>query len=685
MMKKHAHWQHKRMAALCLPTLYIASSAIRMLLSLHFSYNPTIMPDEALYTNLARSLHVYGTLTMRSQPIAYESLLYPLLLSPLYSLPASVNLHRAIQLLNALLINTSVFPSHALALRITGSRRAALSIASMTALLPGLALSQIIMAESIVYPLLMTTVFYMHKALTDERERSAICCAICGYLLYIAKPGMVAVPLAFCISLLFCYLRHGNKRALLQLLSALIMLALLHIGYRALLVHVFSLDTRLATLYETQTPIFSISQLLTSANGLLLYAFFFPLSCCILPLCIPIAHVKHLPNADRMLLFSLLLSIACITAGICYVVYPSEYAGTPFSARIHLRYLEGFVPALLALFLSPSLQKRRLNTSLFGMMCYFIAACTVFTPYAMLGGKSHPVDALSLAVMVLDTPVTEPKTLVSLLLLVGIPLCMALLFRHGFSQRMRRCILCLLALCMVGNNAAGYAMMQHNMEPLWANDAMQVHALAKGSPVLAVHEDGGTFYNPAMALDMHARTPMMSVDLHDLMQHTATGGAYSAFLPRTYWAERAAQRTPETGFLVLDAKLLNQIRLVDGIMPLYTNAQCYALIPISEGMQWVHSALSGLQNGWVQQGSQLAVFDSEICSQDSVRVWLKARAESSNAILCVAHGTFVEQFTVGSSFEWIEMEIPIDAAAEAFVLSLVAVEGNVCVDTYLVM
>ncbi|NLC32405.1 MAG: hypothetical protein GX781_03815, partial [Clostridiales bacterium] len=126
---------HKR-SSIYLTLLYLAAVLARFLIALSWSDNPWIMPDEAWYTNLARSLFTTGQVLFRTQPIKYDALLYPLLLSHLYGLGGAVDTFRTIQLLNAFLINAWVFPMWYLARSVTGSHKSAWVVAIICLLLP---------------------------------------------------------------------------------------------------------------------------------------------------------------------------------------------------------------------------------------------------------------------------------------------------------------------------------------------------------------------------------------------------------------------------------------------------------------------------------------------------------------------------------------------------------------------
>ena len=108
---------------LLISCLYLLSVALRFALALLFRHGPTISIDESLYINIAKSLAAGEGITYRSQPIPYMYLLYPLLLVPLYLLPFPVNFYRLIQLYNAFLICTSIFPVFLFAKDFTGSNK----------------------------------------------------------------------------------------------------------------------------------------------------------------------------------------------------------------------------------------------------------------------------------------------------------------------------------------------------------------------------------------------------------------------------------------------------------------------------------------------------------------------------------------------------------------------------------
>lgn len=664
--------------------LYVGFSSLRIALSFCFSQNPSIMPDEALYLNLARSLWSASEVSLRGQPVTFDSLLYPLVLSPLLALPKEINLFRAIQIANALLINTAIFPAFALARRVCRSERAAFAVAAFTPLMPGFAMTEIIMAENITSPLLLLALYQCYRALADRKERDAALAGVCCFLLFCAKSGMIAVFAALCALLFIRGIKNRDAATLVQAVSALIAFLSMFLCWRLITTRVFGMDYQQKSIYALQTQPFSIAHLLQSMNGLPLYLLFCPLSCAIFPVLVPLSHRKKLTETNRLFAEMVLLSMLLIIVGICYIIYMDEYTGDPFAARVHLRYLEGFTPVSIALALSPALKNSRMNGAMFAGLSFLLVGIMVFTTGAVLSGNAYPVDALSLAVMTETVPWTDLRKVSQLFFPLAILCGGYFLCRYGWTRRMRAILFGALATLMVINNACGYDQLRHNTDARWAQDAMQAHAEIGEGTMLSIAQDEDFFWNAQTTLDMHARKAFMTVCLDDIARNTPAGGAYAPFQPQAYWVTRAANRTPDATALVMDASLLSQIVLADPASVSYTAHGCYAIIPIRPGKAWVHSAFSGLNEGWVQEGSGLSVFDSALCGKDELHIWLRARAGEGTAMLTATHGGVRREFGLGDTLEWVEMTIPVVDAGEVFRMGLSASLGNVFVETYLV-
>ncbi|NCB23853.1 MAG: hypothetical protein EOM56_13695 [Deltaproteobacteria bacterium] len=74
--------------------MYALFGVLRALIALYTTATPVVQPDEALYLHLSHSIIRKGELLFRGQPIQYEYILYPLLLSPLQYLNTHLLIRR---------------------------------------------------------------------------------------------------------------------------------------------------------------------------------------------------------------------------------------------------------------------------------------------------------------------------------------------------------------------------------------------------------------------------------------------------------------------------------------------------------------------------------------------------------------------------------------------------------------
>ena len=158
----------KASAGTILVFLWAASVLIRFLFAFIYRQGPTIIIDESLYTNIARSLAAGEGIAYRSQPIPYLYIFYPLLLTPIYMLPIDMDIYRVIQLWNAILMSTSVFPVYLLAKDLTRDEKKALICGAGTLLMPDLCMAGYLMSECVVWPLSLWMVWTAWKLFSQE-------------------------------------------------------------------------------------------------------------------------------------------------------------------------------------------------------------------------------------------------------------------------------------------------------------------------------------------------------------------------------------------------------------------------------------------------------------------------------------------------------------------------------------
>lgn len=146
-----------------LTALVVCSVAFRYLLARRI-VAPWIMVDELIYSEMAKSFAATGHFLVRGQAFGVPGL-YPLLISPAYSLFASVpDAYRAAKGIDSVLMSLAALPAYLLARRVAG-RGLALLAALLTVAVPSMLYTGTLMTENAFYPLLLACVLALVAAL----------------------------------------------------------------------------------------------------------------------------------------------------------------------------------------------------------------------------------------------------------------------------------------------------------------------------------------------------------------------------------------------------------------------------------------------------------------------------------------------------------------------------------------
>jgi Dolichyl-phosphate-mannose-protein mannosyltransferase len=139
-----------------LAAIVAGSAAVRAVLSRDI-VAPFILVDELIWSELARGIADAGEPLIRGEPESSYSLVYPLVLSPVYalvdSLPAAYD---AVKMLNAITFSLAAVPAYFLARRVVGEHLALLA-ALLAVAVPSAAYTGTVMTENVFYPLFLLT------------------------------------------------------------------------------------------------------------------------------------------------------------------------------------------------------------------------------------------------------------------------------------------------------------------------------------------------------------------------------------------------------------------------------------------------------------------------------------------------------------------------------------------------
>ena len=683
-----AGWTAKLPAGRVLICLYMLFCAVRVLSAMMTTTTPVVMPDSALYMQLSRSILEKGRLLFKGQPIRYEYTLYPLLLSPLHLLPEGVSFFRAAQVLNVLLMHLSIFPVYALARSMTKSSARSLLAVLLTLLMPDFQLTRHIMAESVAFPLVLTACYVYFQAAGAKQPRffAAFLCGGLGVLLYALKPGYIALPVCFFLLMLQRALKDHDKRKLRFTLTGIFALCILLLLYMLLLRFGLQMSLVQSTLYGSQTHPLTLGHILQTLEGLAFYGAYLPLAFCFFPLLLPAAHAKTLDDGGRQLLYMVLLSIGVIAAGTVYVIYGDErmQSGAVNAARVHVRYVAAFLPVLLACLLSPALEGKKLNAKSMACMALPLLLFLCFSGWTLESGKSYPADALLLTALAVDQPAFPMRAVWAVTAFACLICICTSIARHGFLRGQRRAVCVFLAASFLLNGGLSFCLYRHHPGSVYPQDARQAVQMTGTENVLGVVRDGGFLWPEAGELDVASRCTLPVVELDDLIGNARADGSLAAFTPKAYWQENAQNPVQAPEKLILTDELLSSLVLADAVCndTVATANGGYRVVSVWPGQPVLHSALSGLNEGWVQGGSRFTLFDTALRGKGSITLWLQARAGVGTADLTLSSGGMTQTFTLTDSLQWVSASFAAGDPAQAITVELSASGGNIFVETY---
>ncbi len=356
--------------------LFVASSIVRTALA-DFPKSVDVMPDELRYLDLARSLFLDGTLTIRGDASSFQKILYPLSLLPAMVFPDPQMQVRVIALLSSVYASSAVFPAYVLAKRIVPGRLPVVLCLFLAVLLPDVCYSMTFMSESLYLPLSLWLMALLWDALVRPGRRGLASClaggALC-YAAYLCKEIALAYVIAASLMLAGRTARAavgvlrergarreerdrenpstpgssqvrlsggGVQRAFAAFGDPLCRLALFLIGFLLpFLVMKLTLFSGLANSYSQSSPdiLRSLYVDLFALYALGQNAVYFLLGFAFFPLALPFVSFRHFSRRDRTFLLLVLLTFAVSFLTVVFTISMREDAGH-VALRQHLRYV----------------------------------------------------------------------------------------------------------------------------------------------------------------------------------------------------------------------------------------------------------------------------------------------------------------------------------------------------------
>ncbi len=186
---------------------------------------PAVLGDELVYSGLAKGWALHGQPVLRGTVEVGYSTLYPLFLAPAFGLAADgAGALAAARVLNAIAMASTAVPAYLLARRAV-TREWALGVALLSVAVPWTAYSQLILTESLFYPVFVAYAAVL--AWTLERptwRRQSAMLALLVVLVGIRTQALAVVVGAVGAIVLYGAVGQGAARALRRFLPTLMVL-----------------------------------------------------------------------------------------------------------------------------------------------------------------------------------------------------------------------------------------------------------------------------------------------------------------------------------------------------------------------------------------------------------------------------------------------------------------------------
>ena len=700
--------------------MYAVFCVFRYLMALSTSRYPIVMIDEILYYSMARSMGAHGRISFMGQPANYNSVLFSILLSPVYWLPEGTDFYRIIQLICVLLFNLALFPIYALARRVCGDARKALVLSFISMLAPDFILEQLIMSECILYPIFFLSMYLFYVYLQDKNIIHMVWFGLLAGAVFCTKPGIIAYSAVAVVFLLVAGLARKDRRMCLATLAAAGTMAAFALVFYLFVSLVFNHHpNQYFGLYQSQL---SLKDKALSPSFLFTSAWTYP--CCFILACAggifitPIMRMKDMGGRDRMTLLVMLASVFVLLMGTAWTVNRVEN-----DLAIHLRYTAEFIPLFLIMTFardasdeekreraerkalrrakkhpSPPApetavgmetssddaaqalpqaaplpaaeaenppEKPRPSLSLYLLFPLYMLIVVAF--FDVLGSIQESDNVVfELSVSWLNTKVWGTNFLMAFLA-VAVILFTAVLIVGRFRTKFRQWASAAAALCVFITGEFTYGTLRSYIQPIMEESTNGISSVLDGDPYLYVYSTW-VYYNTELDIRSRDETTMCYVnDLYNNMMHQ--GGYYVPFVPNTQRGAIPANKTPDTDLIVMDTNSFHQIQLSDTASVIASTPLLKA-IRITPGERWLDSMMGGIVDGNVlRRGTTLnIVLFNEALSSGRGQLKFDIDVDEETDLILTIEGRKPQVFTVPNYRDTYTMDIPKGATWITIVL-----------------
>lgn len=674
------------MTILFLLIAYIGFTVLRYWLTLKYSANPFILPDEMVYSNFARSIYEDFTIAMRNRPASYDNILYPLLLAPLYGLPTDADLFRCIQLINHICVNLAVFPAYGIACFFTKKRWLRIVLALAALLMPDIVLAGRVMTEGLTYPLFLLVVWLCFKGFDHKNPWYQLLPAFVSLLLYMGKSGGIGLTVAYGAVLVLYGIRewkeNGSKEMLIRAAVFIGGYALMFLGFRLFMIYGLNNNYALENLYASQTNAISFQQIGQTIVGTALYSFYTIIGFGVLPLLVPFFHWRDYPASKRKQVLFMVIALTVYIISISYIFYGSEGSSVDLSGRVHTRYLFPFIPVFWAMSAYPlTREQSKLNTGMFIALSLAMTFLIGSGFDSVISDRTMPVDAVLLSHITHDFDQYDIRKLFTHIYIFLILSGGWLVYKQGWTGSVRKIFGVFLAMIIILTNITGYDTNRHNLETALAEDVKwMVQELEGEENVLLIGANNKYFDNHLSALDVSMRTAPYMIMVADMNEQLGPYGTLQKeYTTPQYWMEDISQPIPQGSVMVFSSSSKQKLKYLDSAETWESPNGYYVLARPNIQNRVFHSVLAGIFNYVPQHNAAVWVFDETVLSQSSVSVGMYVKSEASTGSFKISYGTKNATFNCTTTGEWVYFSVRPDDGATHLKMPITDVTGDVMV------
>ena len=667
--------------------LFAVAFIVRSILNLHFRVAPTVMIDESLYPNIARSLAWQGQLNYRGQPVNYPYILYPLLLVPVYWLQHFINqgdIYQYVMVFNALLMCSSVIPAYLLATDFSRDERKGFAAAVVTALIPDMVLSAYEMTECLVWPLSLWMVYFAWRFFSEKEQRWGVLTAVFTGLLFFTKPGAIAVGAAILVFCLLLALYEKDRRALKKTLVSLGVLLLCVLLVYAIYVFVFGNAFSLLGLYEKQTSDWEPSHLLIAIEGFFMMVLLFAFACGGLFLFLPYCCFRDYSKAQQRMIAGVTFGLLVAIAGTAFFVIPYKWAGSFTSFKVHLRYVAMYVPVWYILSLPCERKKGQIGKGLIIALVVFAVLCV--WPGVRVGfpaNTSTSADSITLSGFNISGHLDGNilgwfETAAMLIFVVLLFFC----FTEGYSGKVAILSTCVLCAFFLFNDGCAYTNAVFNLKDHFTEEALELNDVLNELDETPLGVIAGDYDEAHTYLqESHFNKPMEQITYNQLCYSMdQTDGVYVPFVPTRQTPNYNNHETVDTTTIILGHGLDSLVELSDTTTSQSTTYGYYTVVHITEGERWLDSFLYNTDAGVIADGENASLYclDPARGEDDTLSITMSVTADTAGGSLILVAGS--KSYTVTLSVTEptvIELNVPYGR-----ITSLKASGANITINGY---